>query len=163
VRHQYKEHPTLTCQLRDGQLVPVPGSLEANVTVWLGLPADSAGEQVWEGLLAYRGESGHRAQTRAVPLFAYDINFGDEVTVTASAEGALVATGVLTVSGNYTFRIWHEDADADALHQLVTEFGEMGCYLEGCTDRLVGLSCGRDISQTVADALMTGEQQGRFI
>lgn len=163
VRHTYKEHPTLTCHLRDGQLTPVPESLEANVTVWLGLPVESGDEQVWEGLLAYQEQGGARAQIRAVPLFAYDINFGDEVSVTASAEGALVATGIVTGSGNYTFRIWREDADEGALRRVVTEFGNMGCYIEGYTERLVGLSCRGEMAQTVADALMAGEQQGRFV
>jgi hypothetical protein len=163
VGSQYKEHPTLTCHLVDGQLVPVPDSVEANATVWFALPTASGEDQVWEGLAAQRAEGGDRAQIRAVPLFAYDINYGDDVAVMASGEGALVATGMIRDGGRYTFRVWREDADPDALRQVVTEFGQMGCYIEGYSERLVGLSCKQHEAQTVADALLAGEQQGRFV
>jgi hypothetical protein len=137
--------------------------LDANETVWFALPRESGEDQVWEGLRAYRADGVDRAQIRAVHLFVYDLNYGDEVTIMASAEGALVATGVVSDGGHHTYRIWREDADADALRQMVTEFGQLGCYIEAYTERLTGLSCERDAAQAVADALLTGEKAGRFV
>ena len=56
--------------------------------------SDEPGQpQACEGLRAAHREGDDRAQIRAVPLFAHDVNFGDEVSVVPSAEGPLVATG----------------------------------------------------------------------
>lgn len=160
---RYKEHPTPTGWLVDGQLAPVPGSVDANVTVWLALPPEPGEPQVWEGLAAYRGTRPDRVELRAVPLFAYDVNYGDEVTVVASGEGVLVATGISRVAGSHTFRVWLEDGSDEMLRDTVTRFGRMGCLIEGYSDRLLGLSCGPDAASAVAAALNAGEQEGRFV
>lgn len=159
---RYREHPVVTCHLMDGQLVPVHALEESDETVWFPLPPEPDASRVWEGLRAHRGENGETAQIRAVPLFAYDLNFGDEVTVIASGEGPLVATAVVADGGNYTFRVWREDADAAALGLVAMEFAEKGCLIEGYSSRLLGLSCDREAAQTVADALHAGERAGRF-
>ena len=162
--HQYKEHPSPTGRFVDGQLVPVPGSVSADATVWLALPAESAGVQVWEGLAAHRGTGDNGVEVRAVPLFAYDVNYGDELSVVASAEGSLVATGVTRDSGNYTFRIWlPASATAGAVQEVVREFGPVGCLIEPYGTRLIGLSSGPGEAQAVADALHAGEESGRFL
>jgi hypothetical protein len=55
-------------------------------------------------------------------MFAYDVNYGDEISVVTSAEGPIVATGVTKNSGNYTFRVWmRQDAGGSALRDVVTE------------------------------------------
>jgi hypothetical protein len=162
VANQYKEHQTVTCHLVDEQIVPVPETSRANATVWFGLPREPGRDQVWEGLLAEHREGDDHAIVLAVPLFAYDLNFGDGVAVMRSGEGSLVASQILSDAGNYTFRIWLEDADPATIRQLATEFGEMGCYVEGYSDQLLGLSCPGDLAQTVADALSAGEEQRRF-
>jgi hypothetical protein len=99
---------------------------------------------------------------RAVPLFAYDVGYGDEVFVADSAEGGLVVTGVASDRGSYTFRVWLGDGAADDVRTVVREFGELGCLIEGYSDKLVGLSCEPGDAQTVADALHRAEQQGRL-
>ncbi|MFI5693506.1 DUF4265 domain-containing protein [Kribbella sp. NPDC051586] len=161
--HQYKEHPTVTCSLVVGQLVPVPDSLEADVTVWLGLPEHGESGQIWEGLVAKRLAGQDRVEIRAIPMFAYDLNYGDEVAVVASAEGSLVATGISKDSRNYTFRIWLEHGDSDQIRQILTEFGGMGCLVEAYSAKLMALSCPPDAAQAVADALQSGELEGRFV
>jgi len=164
VDHQYKEHPSPTGRLVDGQLVPVPGSVSADATVWLALPAESDDVQVWEGLAAHRGASDNRVEVRAVPFFAYDVNYGDELSVVASAEGPLVATGITKDSGNYTFRVWLPASTTDsAVQELANEFGPLGCLIEPYSTKLIGLSCGPDEAQAVADALQAGEESGRFL
>jgi len=99
-----------------------------------------------------------------VPLFVYDVNYGDELAVVASAEGPLVATGVSKGAGNYTFRVWLPGSATDrAMQHVVDEFGARGCLLEPYSDRLIGLSCGPGEAQVMADALHAGEASGRFL
>lgn len=159
VERQYKEHPAATGWFVGGRLVPLPGALDADTTVWLALPVEAGRVQVWEGLAALRmGED--RVEIRAVPVFAYDLNYGDEVSVVASAEGPLVATGIVKDGGNYTFRVWFPEG---ALQAVVAEFGALGCLVESYSARLVGLSCGAGEAQMMADALQAGEAAGRFL
>lgn len=161
--NEYKQHPSPTGHFVDGHLVPVPESVEADLTVWLGLERASDDKRQWEGLAAHPCAGDDRVEVRAVPLFAYDVNYGDEVSVVQSAEGLLVATGVTRDGGNFTFRVWlPAAAEVDEYRRIVTEFGELGCLIEGYSDQLLGLSCGRAESQVVADALHTGERRGRF-
>jgi hypothetical protein len=58
-------------------------------------------------------------EVRAVPLFAYDVNQGDELSVVASPEETLVATGVTKDNGNYTFRSWLPASATDSAAQEV--------------------------------------------
>ncbi|BBH17737.1 hypothetical protein Back2_20240 [Nocardioides baekrokdamisoli] len=103
------------------------------------------------------------AEVRAIPLFAYDLNYGDEVAVMSSDEGALVATSVVADKGRYTFRVWREDGDAEVMHAVISDFGEMGCAIELYRDHLLGLACERASVQAVADALSAGEKSGSFV
>lgn len=135
---RYKQHQSPTGHLIAGQLVPVPESVAATETVWLVLPIATRfrlklrKDRVWEGLAAETTEAKDRVKLRAVPLFAYDVNYGDELSVVTSAEGSLVATGITKDAGNYTFRVWtHENAGGDAFRDVVTRFGALGCLIEG--------------------------------
>ena len=166
---RYKHHQSPTGHLIAGQLVPVPESVAATETVWLVLPIATRfrlklrKDRVWEGLAAETTEAKDRVKLRAVPLFAYDVNYGDELSVVTSAEGSLVATGITKDAGNYTFRVWtHENAGGDAFRDVVTRFGALGCLIEGYSDRLIGLSCSPENAQDVADALEMAGQDGRF-
>ena len=85
--HEYKQHPP-TGQLIDGQLVQVPESVAATETVWFALPIEAEQAQVWEGLAAEVTESKSQVKLRAIPVFAYDVNYGDEISVVTSAEGS---------------------------------------------------------------------------
>jgi Domain of unknown function (DUF4265) len=161
VQQWYKEHPSPTGRFEAGQLVPVPEASAADTIVWWRLPPEADGIQVWEGLSAQR-LTDDRAVVRAVPLFAYDVGYGDEVFVADSAEGGLVVTGVASDHGSYTFRVWLGDGAGDDVRAVVREFGELGCLIEGYSDKLVGLSCGPEQARTVADALHQAEQLGRL-
>jgi hypothetical protein len=164
VDRRYKEHLSPTGRLVDGQLVPVPASVSANATVWLALPTESDDVQVWEGLAANRGTGDDTVEVRAVPLFAYDVNYGDELSVVVSAEGLLVATGIAKDSGNYTFRVWLPASATDSgVQEVANEFGPLGCLIEPYGTRLIGLSSGPAEAQAVADALHAGEESGRFL
>jgi hypothetical protein len=163
VAYQYKEHPSPTGHLIEGQLVPVPESVSATETVWFALPIEPDETQVWEGLAAEATGAKDRVKLRAVPLFAYDVNYGDEISVMTSAEGQIVATGITKDAGNYTFRVWmREDTGDAAVGDVVAQFGALGCLIEAYGDRLIGLSCSPKNAQHVADALDVAEQEGRF-
>jgi hypothetical protein len=161
VAHQYKRHPSATGHVIDGQLVSVPESVAATETVWFALPIETDQEQVWEGMAAEPTEFKDRFKLRAVPLFAYDVNYGDEISVVTSEEGSLVATGITKDAGNHTFRAWmREDAGDDACRDVVTQFGALGCLIEGYSHRLIGLSCRPENAQAVTDALEVADQGG---
>jgi hypothetical protein len=134
--------------------------VSANTTVWLALPTESDDVQVWEGLAANRLTGDDRFEVRAIPFFAYDVNYGDELSVVASAEGLLVATGVTKDGGNYTFRVWLPASATDrAVQEVASEFGHLGCLIEPYSTRLIGLSSGPAEARAVADALHAGEDR----
>ncbi|MEV4263529.1 DUF4265 domain-containing protein [Kribbella sp. NPDC049584] len=142
--------------------LPIGRHTAQRSTVWFAIPTEPDAPRIWEGLRARRSPGRETAEICAVPLFAYDLNFGDEAAVIASGKGALVATAIVVDGGNYTFRIWQEDADETALSQVAVEFAEMGCLIEGYSGHLLGLSCDRALGQAVADELHAGERDGRF-
>lgn len=156
---KYLEHPSLTGHFRDGQLTPMPEAEMANTTVWFALPPDD-GPQVWEGLRAASQPDGSFVLC-AVPLFAYDLNFGDQVAAIASAEGALVATEILDDRRHFTFRVALHDGGA-SVQEVVETFGTMGCLIEGWSDSLVGLGCDAATAQSVADRLAHEERAERL-
>ena len=75
----------------------------------------------------------------------------------------LNADGYDLADGNHTFRAWmREDAGDDALRDVVTQVGALGCLIEGYSPRLIGLSCSPENIQDVAQALDVAAQEGRF-
>jgi hypothetical protein len=151
-----------TGHLVDDNLVPLPHAVLADTSVWLALPAEEGADQIWEGLAA-EWTTQHSVRLRAVPLFAYDLNYGDEVVALASAEGPLVATARVKDSGNHTFRIWFADPTGATLPEVITEFGRLGCLIEGYSERPLGLSCGSVQVGIVDGALRKAERAGRFV
>lgn len=139
--------------------MPVSEADAADTTVWFALPPED-GRQVWEGLRAATQPDGSFVLC-AVPLFAYDPNFGDRVAAIASAEGPLVATEVLSDGGQYTFRVALHEGGA-TLPEVVETFGAMGCLIEGWSSALVGLGCTTARAQAVADRLATEERAGHL-
>jgi hypothetical protein len=157
---QYLEHPTPTGYFQSGELVPVPQAERADTTVWFALPPEG-GRHMWEGLRAATQPDGSFVLC-AVPLFAYDLNFGDRVAAVASAEGPLVATNVLEDGRYFTFRVALHSGGA-SLQQVVATFGSMGCLIEGWSDSLVGLGCDAASAQAVADGLSREERAERLV
>lgn len=118
-------------------------------------------DRIWEGLAAEATEAKHRVLVRALPLFAYDVNYGDELSVVTSVDLSLVATGITKDAGNYTFRArMRDDAGDDEFRDVVTQLGELGCLIEGYSETLIGLSCGPINAHEVADALEMATQEG---
>jgi len=153
----YRQHPAPTGQFVDGSLRPVPAATSADALVWFPL-AEENGERVWEGLAAASEGDGWFV-VRAVPLFAYDLNFGDRVTAVASADGALVATGIVEDGGNFTFRVALHEGGV-ALREVVEQFGSLGCLIEGWSESLLGLGCPPSLAQPVAELLHEAEARG---
>jgi len=159
VEHVYRSHPSPTGEMRDGQLTAVPEAAEADTTVWFALPPEND-RTVWEGLAAQSSGPGE-AIIRAIPLFAYGLGYGDRVSVTPSAEGPLVATGILATGDHYAFRVWLKDGTA-SLDDVLHEYGEMGCYIEVYSQDLVGLSCRSAAARRIAEALDAAKAAGRL-
>lgn len=159
MENAYREHPSPTGQMRDSQLVPVPEAAQADTVVWFALPPDDD-QTIWEGLSVQLSGPG-QAVLRSIPLFARGVGYGDLVSVIASAEGPLVATTIVEQGDHFGFRVWLGDGDA-SLPDVVRQYGEMGCFIESYSDRLVGLSCPSALAQQVAESLAAAEQLGRL-
>lgn len=155
----YRAHPSPTGEMRDGRLIPLAEAAEADIIAWFALPQEND-RTVWEGLAA-QSWGPDEAIIRAIPLFAYGLGYGDRVSVLASAEGPLVATGILEAGDHHAFRIWLKDGTA-SLDDVLHEYGEMGCYIEGYSENLVGLSCRSGVAQRIAEALDAANAAGRL-
>ncbi|MFF5791271.1 DUF4265 domain-containing protein [Paeniglutamicibacter sp. NPDC012692] len=157
---EYRLHPSLVTHWHDGDLEPLPDSAAANETVWFALPVDEDGVQYWEGLNG-KVESDGSITVLGVPAYAYDLRFGDRVTVVRSAEGPFVATGMAQRSGNYTFRFLLADAsDETGWYPLAQEFATLGCLVDVLTPRFTALSCDPNVSQAVTERLAQLSQEG---
>lgn len=162
---QYVEHPTRTGRWRDGGFEVHPDAAAATETVWISLSAAPDGEQAWEGLLAVLPQP-DLAVIAAVPVFAYDLNLGDEVEVAGSAEGPLVAARPLRDAGRFTFRVLFPDVDAPddrswvALQQDLEPFG---CWFDVYAPQLVAVSADAAVAQQVADFLADEQRAGRWV
>ena len=160
------EHPGTVARWRDGDFEVHPDAATATQVVWVAVDPAEDGQVVWEGLAAQPSGEG-RAVVVAVPVFAYDLNLGDEVEVVESAEGPLVAVRPLQDAGRFTFRVWFPDwpdlAKDERWKDLQVEFERFGCWFDVYSPRLVAVSADADVAQAVADALDVGERTGRFI
>ena len=160
VMDKYRLHPSLVTYWHDGVLEPLPDSAAANETVWFALPVDEDGIRYWEGLNG-KVESNGSITVLGVPAYAYDLRFGDRVTVVRSAEGPFVATGMAQRSGNHTFRFFLSDAsDETGWYPLAQEFGTLGCLVDVLTPRLTALSCTPNTARSVTERLERLNKEG---
>jgi hypothetical protein len=163
---RYLEHPSKVARWRDGDFEVHPDAVTATETVWVAVDPAEDGDVVWEGLLAQLPGEG-RAVIAAVPVFAYDLNLGDEVEVVASEEGPLVAVRPLRDAGRFTFRVWFPDwpdlEQDERWKDLQVELERFGCWFDVYSPRLVAVSAEPQVAQAVADFLVAGERSGRFI
>ena len=130
--------------------------------MWLALPPQPDGNQVWEGLRAQSVDA-VTVRLAAVPLFAYDVHFGDEMSVMQSAEGASVATGIVRRAHTRTFRAWLDPNRPSDLPALSRRFGELGCLVEKYSDSLIGFGCSIEQAPNVAELLTLAEGSGELI
>jgi hypothetical protein len=161
----YVEHPRKTSRWRAGAFEVLPEAETATETVWVALPPDADGDAVWEGLPAVTPQP-DLAVIAAVPVFAYDLNLGDEVEVVPSAEGPLVAVRPLHDAGRFTFRVLFPDApdsddrSSDALQRDLEPFR---CWSDVYSPQLVAVSAEPEVAQAVADFLADEQRAGRWV
>ncbi len=160
----YREHASKPARLRGGELVVYEDATHEDCTVWVFHERDSEGEEHWEGLLARRLPE-ERARICAVPVFVYDLNLGDEVSVAASAEGAAVATGLISDAGNFTFRVFFEHGvanDDEGWRALMADLEPFNCWFDVYSPRLVALSATSSHAADVADYLAERVARGEL-
>lgn len=153
----YREHPGKPVRLQ-GEAVAV---LDAgDTTAWFYLDEDG-----WEGLRARR-LGPDMARVAAVPVFAYGIALGDEVRVRESAEGAVVATGVVRSAGNRTFRVVFPLQGApepdERWRSLLAGLAPHGCWLDVYSPTLVAVSAEPGAAGDVAAYLGAREERGEL-
>lgn len=154
---EYREHPGKPVR-RAGDDLMVLG--EGQETVWFYLDAEDG----WEGLLARRLE-GDRARVCAVPVFAYGVGLGDEVSL-EERDGAPVATGLLREAGNTTFRVIfprHGAPEPDERwRSLLADLEPHGCWIDVYSPQLVALSAEPAEVEAVASYLRVREERGEL-
>lgn len=146
----------------------LPDASAADQTVWFAVDPGEAvdhDDAVWEGLLT-RPTAPDRAVVVAVPVFAYDVNLGDELEVVASAEGPLVATRVVRDAGRFTFRVLFPEmeqlADDERWKELQVDLEPYGCWFDVYSRTFIAVSAEPEVAQAVADFLSASEQAGRL-
>jgi hypothetical protein len=82
--------------------------------------------------------------------------------VVSSAEGAAVVSGVVSESGNYTFRALfdHESGAGERWKRLMADLEPLGCWFDVWSERLVAISVPAGNAQEVADYLASREAAG---
>ncbi|MGY2082225.1 DUF4265 domain-containing protein [Blastococcus sp. SYSU DS0539] len=162
----YLEHPGRVERRRDGAVEVHPEAATAPQTVWVAVYPAGDGEPAWEGLRAHPSGEG-RAVVAAVPVFAYDLNLGDEVEVVPSAEGPLVAVRPVRDAGRHTYRVWFPDwpdlERDERASELQDELARFGCWFDVYSPRLVAVSAEPDVARAVADHLDEQERAGRLL
>jgi hypothetical protein len=159
---KHREHPHKASSWRDGKLVVHPDAAAEDCTVWFASAPDEGGEIEWEGLLARRLAE-DRARICAVPIWAYDVNLGDEVKVIESGDGAPVAENVVLDAGNFTFRVVFEPATSDddtRWHDLMIGLEQYDCWFDMASRRLLAISAPPHHAQAVADYLALRQARG---
>lgn len=144
--------------MQAGRLVAYPPAEVEDCTVWFAL---DDGPNEWEGILGRRIDE-HTAEIVGIPVFAYDVNLADQVTVTKSAEGADVAADVLVDAGNFTFRAYFDSVSEPGEHwrPLMNDLEPFDCWFDTWDERLVAISATPAQAQSVADYLAARERAG---
>jgi Domain of unknown function (DUF4265) len=156
----YREHPSKVARLVEGQFVGYPPAEEEDCTLWVALPGAT---DEWEGVLGRR-LTDDSAELVGIPVFAYDLNLGDVARVVTSAGGALVVSGIIAASGNYTFRAMFEGESRPGEHwkRLMVDLERLSCWFDAWSETLVGISADAAKAQAVADYLAAREAAGEL-
>lgn len=157
---EYKQHPARVTRWDGRELLPVVA--DDNCTVWVTLLTESARDS-WEGLRAVLLDD-DVVEIRSVPAYVHDLNYGDRMSVMTSAEGALVATGIVGRSDQRTYRIWLPDRSetTETWESVAVRYSSHGALIDVVSDRLIAISCEREHSQAFADELAADERAGVF-
>lgn len=151
----YRRHPSNAGEWRDGRLEPSSLATEADSEVWFALPKDGDEDQIWEAINGLTIDD--HVELRGVPALAYDVRFGDKVSVIRSGEDSLVVDGIRERSSFATFRIWlGEDLPPSATWELFAEtFAQLGCLVDVYSTRLIALASPEQKIAAVRAALET--------
>jgi len=149
----YRRHAS-TAGIWTGSFEPSPLALDSDCEVWFALPLDGDVDQVWEGLNAKLTSAGV-AELRAIPALAYGVSFGDRVSVTKSAEGALVVTAIQERGAYVTFRVWLGASDDVAIWlEVVEKYAQLGCVVDAYTETLIAIAAPTERASIVRNALI---------
>ena len=151
---EIEEHPSKATTWIDGVFVVSPDADKANVTVWVSAEAHTDGAVKWE-LLSATKLSADRARLTAVPFFVYDMNFGDDVVLEDQSEGDPVAPSVAKASGNETFRVVFDGANAkdDRWVGVMVDLEHLGCWFDIRGPGFMAISVGKEHVAEVAHYL----------
>jgi hypothetical protein len=152
---RHLRHPSFVARWSGTDLEPLHASVSSDAEIWAGWTDN--GETIWEAFNATMlGED--EAIIRAVPAYAYGLNFGDTVSLTASAEGPLVIDGITTRGDQTTFRLWlGTDPDPSLWRTFAESYAQSGCVVDVLSPRLLALSCATSDSNTIQSKLQEDE------
>ncbi|MDQ0648286.1 hypothetical protein QFZ53_002482 [Microbacterium natoriense] len=138
----HRRHPAIAGEWSGRELVPSRLAAEADTEVWLALPPEGSGEQMWEALNGLFVGPGI-VEIRAVPALAYDVAFGDRVSIVRSAEGSPVVNGIHERGPFGTFRLWlGESVNLTSSWRSVAEkYAELGCLVDVYSEKLIAIAC----------------------
>lgn len=154
----YRLHPAKVVEWASGTLRPLEMDPASEVTVWVALPPED-GNQVWEGMNAVTVDA-KTVELRSVPAFAYNLDFGDHLSVIASAEGPLVCTRIVHKSDQWTFRVWLADPDKERWQHIANSYAQMGSYIDVLSSQLLAISCHETLAKQIAAKLASDERAG---
>jgi hypothetical protein len=157
---RYLRHPSFAARWSGTDLAPVQSSVSADAEIWAGWTEN--GEAIWEAFNATMIDE-DAAIIRAVPAYAYGLNFGDKVSVIASAEGPLVINDISARGDQTTFRIWlGADPDPSLWRRVAESYAQSGCVIDVLSARLIALSCAASDSTTIQNKLQEDEAATRI-
>jgi hypothetical protein len=145
---EYRQHPSKVARWGGDSLVPLAEGPAELATVWAPLPLENE-QQFWEGMNARLIADGI-VELRAVPAYAYDLNFGDHLSTMKSAEGALVCTGIIHPSEEWTYRVWLSEDPSTGWRQIAEDYAKAGCPVDVISRNLIAISCHRELAQVIA-------------
>jgi len=107
-------------------------------------------EQLWAWKL-----SENRFEICCIPVFAYDLALGDEVSTRTEGERLYVVDKVVKPSGRFTFRVWFGDSSTPAVRDEVIErLSALGVLFEWYSQSLLAVDGeNQELAQAVADFL----------
>ncbi|WP_092555702.1 DUF4265 domain-containing protein [Herbiconiux ginsengi] len=150
----FRRHSSYTGEWSGGRIQPSSLASQADSEVWLALPNDNEGEQVWEALNAQTIDT-DLLELRAVPALAYGVRFGDRVSVVGAGDNALVVDAIRERSSFVTFRIWIGEDVAPSLtwRPLAEALAQLGCLVDVYSTRLIAVACAEPDVGTVRAVL----------
>jgi hypothetical protein len=116
------------------------------------------GNREWEQLWG-RVISPQRVEVCCIPFFVYDLNLGDVVDLDPNN----ILAGVITRSGQLTFRAWLESVSPEDRQKLLAEVDATGTFREWSSPNLIALSVHETRAHKLADLLEKWAARGPLV